>query len=640
MPQFQARYLIYAALLATAAIYWSGLSGPFVLDDPHNLAPVQRWLDGQASAAEIIFGNGSGLLGRPVSMASFWATVASGGMHPFPFKFGNLLIHLICGLLIWQVVRRLLVHDTRLAPHAPLFSALIAILWLLHPLNVSTVLYAVQRMAQLSTLFVLLTIWMYLAGRQRLASGNLRAAYGYLLAGFPSMMLLALFSKENGALAPALCLVIELAYLKRPDGIRKPLAAFYGIFLAIPVLAGAFLLIIHPDRLLGTYAARSFTLVERLLSQPRALMEYISLILWPRGGQMGVYVDDFVASSGLVSPPATLLAIALIACISLAALYLRKRAPSVFAGWFFYLVAHGMESGIFPLELYFEHRNYLPMVGLLLMAFGLTALLPERVMDRRSSRTAAGLLAAVAVTAIGFVTWGQIQVWRSADGLVIQALQNRPSSLRANLSAATLMLNRGDYASARQVMERFASSTDSQRRLIGTLGKVTIDCLAGQGGDITDLDDAAEIRRDHVELADLQAFAPLSRAVRESRCAPRITPEAVADTLSTILDHTTGQPDRSKPKWLMRTAAMELYIRAGLWEAARTQGELAWQPGADPAVGALLARIHIRLGQKADAISTLNEVETRVQASDATGNREVANLREKIAQMPDGSPSR
>ncbi|MCY0536413.1 hypothetical protein, partial [Klebsiella pneumoniae] len=61
-----------------------------------------------------------------------------------------------------------------------------------------------------------------------------------------------------------------------------------------------------------------------------------------------------------------------------ASLAARKRAPSIPAGWFFFLVAHLVESSFLPLEMYYEHRNYLPSFGLLLAATGLLEILLRR----------------------------------------------------------------------------------------------------------------------------------------------------------------------------------------------------------------------------------------------------------------------
>ncbi|KAB8183895.1 hypothetical protein FKV24_011005 [Lysobacter maris] len=632
--QQHARILIYVALIGTAFLYWPGLSGPFILDDPFNLDPIQLWLDGRASIAEIIFGNSSGVLGRPVSMASFWITVATGGMHPFPFKFGNLIIHLVCGLLIWQVARRILARDTRLAAHAELLGAGVSIVWLLHPINVSTVLYAVQRMAQLSTLFVLVSLWVYVSGRTYLEQGHNRKAAVYLFAAFPALLLLGVFSKENAAVAPALCLVIELAYFRNPLD-TKQVKGFFGLFLALPCVLALTALLLSPERLIGLYDTRDFTLTERLLSQPRALFEYIGLLLWPRGGAMGVFVDDFATSTSLISPPSTLLAILGLFGVSIFALVLRRRAPSLFAGWFLFLVGHGVESTFLPLELYFEHRNYLPGFGLIVALLGLASLATSSKirLDARLARVLTASVAVLITLCLGLITRDQVLIWRSQESIARHALENRPTSLRAILENTGIAIKNSDYATAMTLTRNLTSSDNPRHRLLGHIHSITVECLSGRGGSPDDLESATEERLDKVSLSEVQAFGPLAKAVAEGRCDKAIDASQVGDTIVKILDHTQAQSAASKPKWLMRTAAAQQYMRANRWSDAEAQAELAWQPGADAAVGALLTQVYIHNGKKEKASRVLSQVADRVGGYEIGGQREILRLQQKIDEM-------
>src|SRR5690606_28740337 len=75
------------------------------------------------------------------------------------------------------------------------------------------------------------------------------------------------------------------------------------------------------------------------------------------------------------SPPSTAVSILALAIASALAVVVRKRAPGIFVGWFFFLAAHLVESSFLPLELYFEHRNYLPALGLSIAFVGGSAYL-------------------------------------------------------------------------------------------------------------------------------------------------------------------------------------------------------------------------------------------------------------------------
>ncbi|MBT2747928.1 MULTISPECIES: tetratricopeptide repeat protein [unclassified Lysobacter] len=635
MSRLSSRLFFYAAALVTIGLYWSGLKGPFILDDAFNIDPLQNWISGQASVAEVIFGNASGVLGRPVSMATLWLSAATGGIHPFPFKFGNLLIHLVCGALAWQVVRRMLARDRLLAPHAEKIGVLVAAIWLIHPINVSTVLYAVQRMAQLSSLFTLVAIWIYLSGRTKLEAGELRGGAARLFLAFPVALLLGVLSKENAAVAPALCLILEIAYFRSWRQSSRVLTGFYLAFLALPALAAFAMILRSPDHFLVGYASRDFTLFERLLSQPRALMEYIGLIAWPRGGLMGVFVDDFRASHGLWSPPSTFFALLALLSISIAAIALRRRAPSVFAGWFFYLVAQGVESSILPLELYFEHRNYLPSIGLLVALVGLRDLLPESWSFARPSKTRALYLAfALAAAALSWITWNQVQVWRSEASLIEQTLANRPGSTRAMIVKAAVALRESRYQEARATTMKIALDKDQPARLQGYFSTIIVDCWWSTGGEAKYLQEGATSFKPPIHLSDALTSNNLLDAIDQKRCGPEITYARVADALDKILAAAPTQPETSRAKWMLRTMAATANLRADRWQQAQAHAEKAWNPSADPAVGGLLARIYIHNGRKAEAQRTLDEVTARVRSFERIANSELSGLREAIQKMP------
>lgn len=640
-PRLHGRLLMYVAALAAIALYWSGLSGPFILDDTPNLAPLQRWLDGQATALELIFSNTSGSLGRPVSMLTLWASGASGGMHPFPFKLGNLLIHIACGFVGWQLLRRLLARDARLASHANEIAALLAGLWLLHPINVSTVLYAVQRMAQLSTLFVLLSVWAYLSARQHLADGRTGAAKRTLFLLFPALLLAGMFSKENAAVAPALCLVIELAYFLKEKRPGRALQAFFSIFLLLPAIATIALLVRMPDRLLGAYATRDFTLWERLLSQPRALMEYIGLYAWPRGELMGVYVDDFAVSTSLWSPPTTLWALLALVAVSIAAVLLRARAPSIFAGWFFFLAAHAIESSFLPLELYFEHRNYLPGFGLLLMSAGVLELAASRIGVAVHLRRRV-VIAMASIAAVGFsiVTFQQVRVWQTQEGIVAQALAARPSSLRAILAQTALDVRDKRYERVRPLLQRLERDDSTRAQFSAHVSHMLIDCLEHGRADPSRLERIEALGMTHVALTEVLAYRPLANIARDGRCGTSIAVTDVADHIDRVLDKLAGQPDASEPKWMARSIATQLFMAAEEWDRAEEQGRLAWQPGStDTAIGGLLVRIYLRNGKVAEATRTLDEMRRQTRPYDRTSLRAIDIYQSEI-DAAEASPGR
>ena len=610
--------ILLLATVLVAALYWTGLSGPFLFDDFENFKPIAKWLEGSASTSEVIFGHQSLLFARPVSMASFLLNAAVGGPEAFYFKLGNLLIHLGCGWLIRALCLRLLMLDSRLAPTAPFISVLVAVVWLVHPLHVSTVLYAVQRMTQLGSLFTLAAILTYLAGRQRLETRP-PVAYALLFVVFPAFLLAGILSKQNAAVAPALCLVIEIAFQRNLVPARKSMLAFFSAFLAVPALGIISILALKPELLLAGYADYEFTLSERLLSQPRALCDYISQILFPRTPRMGLYTDDFQVSRGLFEPVSTAYCIAFLCFVSLGAIALRKRAPTFFAGWFFFLAAHSVESSFLPLDIYFEHRNYLPSAGLILSVVGLLGLASTKITTNVLTPRQLGMLAAIAVTAVlSFATLGRVLVWKNQDTIISQGLEHHPSSLRALLDKAAMAQRAQRYDVYSDVMKTLKGSPIERHRMLGNLYSLSLDCIRHQQSDATYLTAAAKEAGERVTLAELMAFRVVAQEIGRPQGCGSITNTAVARTMGQILDRAHVQPDTMQPKILMRILAAELYMRDGRWAEAADHAVLAWQPGADPSIGARLAEIYIQQGRLDDANRVLGDVAQRIQCHNAT----------------------
>ena len=617
-----ARWVFAGALLGTVLAYWVGLQGPFVLDDSNNLSPILEWLHGDNTWQHVLLGNAFGMFGRSLSMATLMVSAWAGGYDPFAFKLGNLIVHLLCGLVGWRMLRHALARDPHLRRQADVAAAMLAAIWLLHPLNVSTVLYAVQRMAQVSTLFTLAALWAYLSARSALEQGQTRrAAYGLFLL-FPLLVIAGLLGKENAAVAPALCLIFEIAYFQgnRAEqghyATKRILAIFYSVLLIVPGALAAAIFALHPDRFLGGYAVRDFTMNERLLSEGRALLDYVGALLLPRGPAMGVFNDDFAISTGLLSPPSTLFALLALVAISVLAIVLRKRAPSIFAGWFFFLVAHSIESSFLPLELYFEHRNYLPAFGLLLALAGMAEFLTRRIEPGAMPRWKLGMLAAGGYAlALGIAAHARAFVWADEGRLLIQEATHHPGSVRANTALAFYAIRHGNVKFARATIDGLLGNPNPRVRELAYLNRVLSDCIATGDAAPNDLSDAVALARPRVTLDEMRVFADLA-SVNEQRICSGAGPMALANAIESILAAAQGQPDNTQPKWSLRHTAAQLYAAAGDWKRALPPAELAWQPSADAPVGAFLVRVYVHNGILAKAQRTFAEVAKRIKHDD------------------------
>jgi protein O-mannosyl-transferase len=195
-------------LLLTYLIYLPGLSGPMILDDYPQLDPILENI-GKGSWTGFLLSE-SGVLGRPVAMASFIFNAVVSERNFWWWKFTNVAIHLLTGALVFVLSTRLLAaEDGRVRRNVHYLALLTAGLWLLHPLQVSTVLYTVQRMTQLSVLFVFAGLLSYTLGREKQLAGQPYGWVGIVLA-FVVFFPLAVFSKESGLLFPVLTGLLEV----------------------------------------------------------------------------------------------------------------------------------------------------------------------------------------------------------------------------------------------------------------------------------------------------------------------------------------------------------------------------------------------------------------------------------------------
>ncbi|MDZ7735371.1 MAG: hypothetical protein U5P41_03975 [Gammaproteobacteria bacterium] len=365
--------IVLGLICLTVLVYSPGLRGMFLFDDKPNIVDNQALVLEDYSVRSLVKASlsFSSTLKRPISMLSFALNIDLCGKTPFCFKVVNLAIHIICGLLVFIFSRLILLRYREAYQRALderiilLTASAIALLWLLHPINLTSVLYVVQRMTSLSACFSLAGMILYIMGRNKLLTDT--AGKGLVILAF-FMTIPAVLSKENGILLPFFLLLIEIFFFQfqAADANRKLLKLAFLASIAAPVALIAGYIITHPEWLLNIYAYREFTLYERLLSEARVFWLYTGLIYLPSNQRLSLFHDYVDISRGLFDPITTLYSIIALAGLLIFILYSRKRWPLLSFGLLFFIVGHLVESTFMPLELVFEHRNYLPSIGLLL----------------------------------------------------------------------------------------------------------------------------------------------------------------------------------------------------------------------------------------------------------------------------------
>ncbi len=367
----RATALVVLALIvgfALLGVYWPGLHGQFFFDDLPNILAVEsvRLKTLSLESLTVVLGSGgSGPTGRPVAQLSFAVNHYLSGLEPFAFKLTNLAFHLANGVLIFILALRLFASlgGSAVARRASIAAGVLATAWLLHPIQLLPVLHVVQRMTSLSAFFLLLALLCHIWWRDVGAS---RSA-GWLLLGWGVFWPLSFLSKETGLLFPFFALAWELivrrAICGRLDRFARIFAVLAGFVLVSTV---AYMLSPLGDWLWTGYGLRNFSLTERLLTEGRVLWFYLGLILFPRLEAFGLFHDDFTISTGFSTPWTALPALTGLFGLAWVSWWTRKRMPLVSFGIAWFLIGHAMESTFLPLEIAHEHRNYLPLFGILL----------------------------------------------------------------------------------------------------------------------------------------------------------------------------------------------------------------------------------------------------------------------------------
>lgn len=358
-----------ALLTAVFVVYLPGLSGGLVFDDFPNLiynrALHVSWNSGWSDWVGAMISSPASEMQRPLSMLTFAANHAMTGLDPYWMKLTNVSIHALNSTLVYRLCHQLLATLDPESGRNNKIALWVAGAWALNPINLTAVLYVVQRMESLSHTFVFAGLWLYLIGRARLMAGG--QGWLPLLGGLVGCTLIGAMAKESAVLLPAYALAIEWVLFNRTarnHQYERRILGTFGLTLVLPGLIGAVWMLPRIGE--AAYAGRPFGPLERLLTESRVLTEYVHWTLAPDLRAMGLYHDYIEPSRGLTSPPTTLASILFLLFLVVVLVKLRTRRPLASLGIAWFLLAHLLTGTVIPLELMFEHRNYFASLGLCL----------------------------------------------------------------------------------------------------------------------------------------------------------------------------------------------------------------------------------------------------------------------------------
>lgn len=457
------KYLILAICLVILFFSYSlGTPGDFFFDDYPNIVNKSQVKITELSAESLqrLAGSGNaGPLRRPIPMISFGLNHYFSGLSTTHFKITNILIHIFNGLLLFHLIRSICLFPASLKcaaipkpqsdssnnKSASYIALVCALLWCCHPIHVSGVLYIVQRMNLLAGTFSLIAIIIYCKARLHHAykENTTNKEYIYfvfLLALSAASIFLSCLCKENGALTIVFIFSIELFLFRfyTNNKVEKfILGSFFCIFLAAPTLYFIWLTSTNQSWITGGYSTRNFDLRERLLTQSRLLIYYLRLTFLPSISELSFFHDDIAISKSITNPISTLFAIIFWVVLTFSSIILGLKNSYfrlVAFGVIWYLGGHFLESSIFALDMAYEHRNYMPLIGPIFSITCITKLLLEKTQFASSKLVLSILI--LAISSLLFITAIRSERWSTPEKRGIAWTTNHPNSAKSHFDLA------------------------------------------------------------------------------------------------------------------------------------------------------------------------------------------------------------
>lgn len=597
---------LLAGCMLVAAVYTPGISGSWLFDDYPNIVEnpgvhISDW--SVPSLARAALASPASDFKRPLASLSFAINYLTTGASAPAMKLTNLVIHLLNGLFAFLVLR-LVFASARPANEASAgdgrWAAVAAIGWMLLPINLTSVLYVVQRMESMANLAVLAGLWAYLHGRRQRLNG--KGGLALALLGVILATGVGALSKETAVMLPLYAGLTEacLFHWRRrvtEDTSRDwPVIGFFVAILVVPLVAGITWLapgLLQPS----TWATRNFTLGTRLLSEARIVVDYIGWTLFPTPRALSFYHDDFVISQSLLDPPSTLISIVAIVGLVASAWILRKRLPLFSLGVAWYLGCHTLTGTVLPLELIYEHRNYFSSLGLVLAVAALSQ--PLLTLSGASRRLTTFALAMIGLLWTG-MTLVTAQAWGDPLSLAKDLAFRATESPRAQYELGRTYIIYGNYdksspfvALAYAPLERAAaipgSSILPEQALIFMNSRMGLPVKDTWWTSMNE-----KLARSPASIQDESSLDSLAKCIGSGSCD--FDPKRLFEAFSAALSH----PNPS-PRLLAMYASFAMDVLKDEDLAYRVQQEaVAGAPG-EAAYRLTLARLAVRRGDLAVA---------------------------------------
>jgi protein O-mannosyl-transferase len=461
-----AAIIVFAGFLS----YANSLSGPFILDDQSSVVDNRQIREWWRLATILRPESDSSVAGRPIVNLSFAVNYALGGLDVRGYHLVNVGIHVLCGLLVFGLVRRTLDLPrvrTHFSASSPAMALAVALLWVVHPLNSEVVDYLTQRTESMMAMFYLATLY----GGVR-AIGAERSSWWRFAAVLSCGA--GMLCKESMVTAPLMAALYDRAYVfdSWRQALRRRRGFYLGLFATWLVLAA--MMASSPRAAVAGFSS-GVSPWTYLLNQAVIISHYLRLVIWPRS-LVVFYGWPVPLTLGDVAPYALLI----VALSTVAVLAWFRRPALGFLGISFF-VALAPSSSFVPVatEVGAERRMYLPLVALVALAVVGTVQMWSAIRGRWPAvaslftprrRAVAGLVLLTLVAgALMSGTFARNREYSSALTLAQTVVDRRPTAVAHHVLAEQLMVAGRDDEAIAHLREATAGGDSRAAYQLGVL---------------------------------------------------------------------------------------------------------------------------------------------------------------------------
>ena len=442
----------FSVILLLSILYLPATESRFLLDDYSTLTGLTE-VD-KSGIANYVLGGFTGPTGRPISLLSFAIQADAWPDNPAAFKIINLVIHVSNAFLLLLITLKLFSYSDLNKKEKTIFSYTVVLLWLLHPLHQSTIFYATQRMTELAAFFTLLTVYFYLIFRPKLPDRDSAKILIIISIGVLSGTCFSILSKENGILTLVYIYIIEItvfSHMKNTVMTRN----WLNILLLTPVVILVLYFIFTYDKTLQGYEYRSYGVQDRLVTQVSVIIDYLRMVLLPNYSDFTFYHDDYRVIKDISVAPIILIKFLSLVCIILFAIIYRRKLPFFCFGILWFFCGHALESSHLNLEMYFEHRNYLPAYGLIIF-FVWSVFQLYKYFDIKLIVFSLLLVFIINIFSVSIL---HIKLWQDPYKQVTEWVRLNPDSINATSDLALVYTFLGNYTQALSTYEHISMLT-------------------------------------------------------------------------------------------------------------------------------------------------------------------------------------